>query len=96
MTETMEPFVLTSADWCRALEINPAHMDPDGWDRANYEQSFCQEKITRQEFNSRLMMSSLWETASLYCGMESERGKQLRDLEDWKRIREQHAGRTAK
>lgn len=47
----------TSADW--AKEVNIMVLDPDGWDRTNYDYSFNQEKITKQEFNIRLVKSTV-------------------------------------
>jgi hypothetical protein len=38
-------------------------MDPDGWDRKNYEFSFNEEEITGEEFTSRLNRSTLMLTA---------------------------------
>jgi hypothetical protein len=38
----------------RALVI----YDPDGWDRMNWEYSFEKERITREEFDHRIMMST--------------------------------------
>lgn len=35
-------------------------MDPDGWDRKNYEYSFKQEPITLEEFNLRLSYSTCY------------------------------------
>lgn len=32
--------------------------DPDGWDRSNWEYSFEKEKITREEFDDRVMHST--------------------------------------
>ena len=32
-------------------------MDPDGWDRQNFEESWA-EKITKDEFHARLMLST--------------------------------------
>jgi len=32
--------------------------DPDGWDRKNYQFSFHEEKITKEEFKRRLMKST--------------------------------------
>lgn len=34
-------------------------MDPDGWDRKDYEYSFNVEEITKKEFNKRLMHSTV-------------------------------------
>jgi hypothetical protein len=57
----MEKYVLrTSKDWC-----NIAHKkykliiyDADGWDRRNYEHSFNQELIDKNEFMNRVSRST--------------------------------------
>ncbi len=33
-------------------------LDPDGWDRSNYDYSFNKELITKEEFDRRLMWST--------------------------------------
>jgi hypothetical protein len=33
-------------------------MDPDGWDRKNFEYSFNEELITKDEFKTRIMFST--------------------------------------
>jgi hypothetical protein len=33
--------------------------DPDGWDRSNYQYSFYEEEITKEEFNKRLAYSTV-------------------------------------
>lgn len=39
--------------------------DPDGWDRKNYQYSFYEEKITKEEFDERVMWSTcLWNAGS--------------------------------
>ncbi len=47
----------TSAEWI--LTVGYEIIDPDGWDRKNYEFSFNKEKITMEEFNRRLALSTL-------------------------------------
>jgi hypothetical protein len=49
----------TSEDWKQELYPNLVIIDPDGWDRSNYEYSFCEEKITKEEFEQRLMRSTV-------------------------------------
>lgn len=34
-------------------------MDPDGWDRQNWKFSWHEEKITREEFNLRVLGSTV-------------------------------------
>jgi hypothetical protein len=47
----------TSKDW---LAMNPhiIVLDPDGWDRKNFEHSFNVELITKEEFTNRLNVST--------------------------------------
>jgi len=33
-------------------------LDPDGWDRKNFQFSFYEELITKEEFSKRLMVST--------------------------------------
>jgi hypothetical protein len=54
------PLTMTSDQWLQ----QPAYqrftvLDPDGWDRLNYEFSFLQELITEAEFNARLVGSTV-------------------------------------
>jgi len=48
----------TSKEWHEKLYPNLVIIDPDGWDRTNYEYSFEQELITLEEFQNRLMRST--------------------------------------
>jgi len=57
-----------SSEWIK--EYNIKILDPDGWDRKNYDYSFNKEKITRQEFEQRLVRSTV-----------RGRGKQITNLE---------------
>jgi len=46
----------TSSEWeeeCKVIVL-----DPDGWDRENYHFSWFEEKITKEEFERRLMFST--------------------------------------
>lgn len=47
----------TSKDWNKIHQV--LIMDPDGWDRTNFEYSFNEELITEQEFNKRIMNSTI-------------------------------------
>lgn len=52
----MDNELLISEEWqdkCLMVVI-----DPDGWDRKNYKWSWHREKITKQEFERRLMRST--------------------------------------
>ena len=48
----------TSENWYEEMpkETRPVIMDPDGWDRRNYQYSFYEEEITQSEFVGRFMM----------------------------------------
>ena len=57
----------TSKAWCKSIGINPTDiLDPDGWDRANFDNSFNREVITRQEFRRRLINSTVNVTDAIY------------------------------
>lgn len=47
----------TSSEWIK--EYDCRIIDPDGWDRINYDYSFNKEKITRKEFELRLVRSTI-------------------------------------
>lgn len=51
----------TSKEWYESLVecMRIMIMDPDGWDRKNYQHSFYEERITFAEFNSRLNRSTV-------------------------------------
>ena len=61
---------LTSEEWLRLVpeKYGLVIMDPDGWDRKNYEYSFNRERITKEEFMQRVAGSTctcnlqLWES----------------------------------
>jgi hypothetical protein len=46
----------TSKEWLEGADY--MIMDPDGWDRKNFDYSFNKEKITLAEYNKRLMRST--------------------------------------
>jgi len=54
-----EDQVRTSDDWLKLLYPTTLILDPDGWDRSDYQYSFYQEKISRQEFENRLNVSTI-------------------------------------
>lgn len=54
MSETKK----TSDQWNK--EFNIEIMDPDGWDRANFEYSWYQEPITLEEFKNRVTISTIY------------------------------------
>lgn len=49
----------TSNEWYEEERDKYIIMDPDGWDRRNYQYSFYEEKITREEYDKRVMESTL-------------------------------------
>lgn len=51
----------TSHQWYQLIpsEYKLVIMDPDGWDRTNYQYSFYEELITEVEFKFRLMKSTI-------------------------------------
>jgi hypothetical protein len=54
---------LVPTDW--KLKI----LDPDGWDRKNYQYSFFEELITQQEFVNRVFRSTV------QCDIQKVKGK---------------------
>ncbi len=53
----MKDKLKTSAEWHKGSNITI--IDPDGWDRNNYDHSFNVEKITRKEYNKRIALSTI-------------------------------------
>jgi len=50
-------FSNTSEKW-QELYPNPQVLDPDGWDRINYDYSWKEEHISYEEYHRRLMLST--------------------------------------
>lgn len=49
----------TSNEWNKHRDYKDIVIfDPDGWDRGNFQYSFFEEKITKEEFDKRLCMST--------------------------------------
>lgn len=50
----------TSQQWCeqKDMELGKDILDPDGWDRSDFENSW-NEMITEDEFNNRVSMSTI-------------------------------------
>lgn len=50
----------TSKDWQDLLmkDLELQILDPDGWDRSNYDYSFNEEKISANEFRKRICRST--------------------------------------
>jgi hypothetical protein len=57
----MEETKKTSKEWYELVQAKTGLviMDPDGWDRKNYDYSFNEELITKLEFDWRLSMSTI-------------------------------------
>jgi len=47
----------TSEEW--NMLFNGHILDPDGWNRVNYQHSWFEEKITREEFEKRMWESTV-------------------------------------
>ena len=48
----------TSVEWYHSQNEYKL-LDPDGWDRNNFHYSWYEEEITREEFNKRMMSSTI-------------------------------------
>lgn len=46
-----------SSEWIKEVEYTV--LDPDGWDRLNFEYSWYEEEITLDEFNKRVFSSTI-------------------------------------
>jgi hypothetical protein len=51
----------TSAEWEELVpkKYNLTILDPDGWDRKNFQYSFYEELITKEEFKRRVSSSTV-------------------------------------
>lgn len=49
----------TSKEWAEDCRDFVTILDPDGWDRQNYDFSFNQELITKEEFKERITYSTV-------------------------------------
>lgn len=49
----------TSKEWKDELFPNYEVIDYDGWDRANFNFSFCEEKINEEEFRERMLRCTI-------------------------------------
>ena len=58
MTNTSETVLLTSKEWQEKYTETKV-LDPDGWDRSNFQYSWYEEKITHGEYLHRLMSSTI-------------------------------------
>lgn len=48
----------TSEEWNKEANGCVRVMDPDGWDRSNFQFSWYEEKISKQEFCNRVFRST--------------------------------------
>ena len=57
----MEKMKKTSKEWYESIPKEKSFKiyDPDGWDRSNYEYSFNEELITKEDFLKRVFMSTI-------------------------------------
>lgn len=57
----MSDMLHTSQAWMEILSDAPQEviLDPDGWDRKNYQYSFHEELISYSEFQTRLSKSTI-------------------------------------
>lgn len=57
----MEDEKKTSKEWYDSIpsKYGLKILDPDGWDRQNYQYSFYEERITKNEFKNRLFPSTI-------------------------------------
>lgn len=53
----IEEIKKTSAEWEKESDYKV--IDPDGWDRSNYDYSFNKELVTKVEFERRLFRSTI-------------------------------------
>ena len=56
-----KPEYKTSREWYKTIpeKYNVKILDPDGWNRTNYEFSFNEQLITKEEFKKRLSLSTI-------------------------------------
>lgn len=47
----------TSEQW-QKIDLSVTVLDPDGWDRQNFQFSWFEELITKEEFDNRLIIST--------------------------------------
>ena len=53
-----KPVLKTSAEWQKKFRDKIVVIDPDGWDRQNFEKSWNKDKISEFEFKERCMNST--------------------------------------
>lgn len=69
-TATIDCDMKTSQEWYEEVpkEYGLIIMDPDGWNRRNYEFSFNEELITKQHFIMRVMHSTCLSSIKTFFG----------------------------
>lgn len=55
--EVIDKLELPSHIWIQMYDVTL--LDPDGWDRTKFQESFFEEKISRKEFERRLAYSTI-------------------------------------
>jgi len=60
--------IQTSDKWLKDDEFkNLIILDPDGWDRANFQYSFYEEQISLEEFRKRVYVSTIqWDIDKVF------------------------------
>lgn len=53
----MDQKLKTSEQW-QQENMDVIVMDPDGWNRSNYQYSWFEEKITKEEYTKRILHST--------------------------------------
>jgi hypothetical protein len=56
---TKKEILKTSEQWQKKFKDKILVLDPDGWDRQNFEHSWKEEKISEAEFKKRCETSTL-------------------------------------
>ena len=64
-----DKITLTSEEWEKKCDWKI--LDPDGWDRSNFQYSFYEEKIPYDEFIFRLLRSTVMGKYSVQMGKEN-------------------------
>lgn len=57
----------TSKAWGDELHMTCKILDPDGWDRGNFNFSFYMEKVTKEEFFRRFSLSTVSHSPHCRC-----------------------------
>ena len=72
----MKQILKTSKQWYDELPEDKKIiiLDPDGWDRSNYEYSFNEELITYDEFQKRVLFSTCMFNESV-CEIQDKIGR---------------------